>query len=92
MYSAGQKITSVAVRVDGFSAPGTLRIGVARPDVCASLPNADACPNIGFTLTLDTKLLSNGPHILGVRAVNDRGDYAVFPSLVNGGINVFVKN
>ncbi len=91
VYSAGQKITSASVRVDGLTV-GTAKIGVARPDVCASLPTADACPNIGFTFTLDTTLLQNGPHILGVRAVNDRGDYAVFPALVNGGINVFVKN
>ena len=92
VYSEGQKITSVSVRVDGFPVPGAVRIAVARPDVCASLANADACPNIGFTLTLDTTLLPNGPHILGVRAVNDRGDYATFPALVNGGINILVKN
>jgi hypothetical protein len=41
---------------------------------------------------LDTTQFLNGPHILGIRAVNERGDYATFPQLVNGGINVIVQN
>jgi hypothetical protein len=91
VYSAGHKITSATVRVDGVTV-GTAKLGVARPDVCPSLPNADACPNIGFTFTLNTAQFLNGPHILGIRAVNDRGDYAVFPLVANGGITIFVQN
>ena len=73
-----------------MSVTGT--IAVARPDVCAGLKDADACPNIGFTTTFNTRVLLNGPHVLGIRAVNDRGDSVTFPALDNGGINVFVEN
>ena len=91
VYSPGRKITSGLVYVDGTSA-GTLRLAQPRPDVCANLPDADACPDIGFMLTVNTARFLNGPHVLGVRVTNDRGDTLTFPRLVNGGINVFVHN
>lgn len=91
MYSAGQKISAGLVIVDG-AVVGSVKLGVARPDVCPSLPNADACPNIGFTFTLDTNRLLNGPHVLGIEGVNARGDYAIFPQVVGEGINVIVNN
>ena len=65
---------------------------VIATEVCPSLPNADACPNIGFQFTLDTKQLRNGIHRLGIRVVNDRGDSVTFPSAANSGIRVSVQN
>jgi hypothetical protein len=91
MYSAGQKMAAGYVIVDGLLY-GSAKLGVARPDVCPSLPNADACPNIGFTFNLDTTKLLNGPHVIGIEGVNARGDYAIFPSVVGLGIDVFVQN
>ena len=91
VYSPGRRITGATLVLDGVSYAAA-RVAVARPDVCAGLPDADACPNIGFTATFNTRTLLNGPHVLGIRATNDRGDTATFPSLVNGGINVFVEN
>jgi hypothetical protein len=91
MYSTGQKIAQGLAIVDGVQY-GLVKLGIARPDVCPSLPNADACPNIGFTFTFDTTKLQNGPHVLGIEGVNARGDYAIFPSVTSSGINIFVKN
>jgi hypothetical protein len=91
MYSQGQKITTGVVLIDGQSA-GVVTLGVPRPDVCPSLPNADACPNIGFSYALDTTKLLNGPHVIGIEGVNGRGDYAIFPDSGFRGMNVFVQN
>ncbi len=91
MYSTGQKITEGIVIVDNVQY-GLVKLGIPRPDVCLSLPNADACPNIGFSFTFDTTKLQNGPHVLGIEGVNARGDYVIFPSVTSSGINVFVKN
>ncbi|HEV2447059.1 MAG TPA: M36 family metallopeptidase, partial [Candidatus Sulfopaludibacter sp.] len=91
IYSTGQKIVAGLVIVDDVSL-GLVKLGVPRPDVCPLLPNAGACPNIGFTFTLDTTKLPNGPHVLGIQGVNGRGDSAIFPSQVANGINIFVQN
>ena len=90
-YSPGRRIVSATVLVDGQSAAGA-RVGLPMPDVCAALPEADACPNIGFTAALNTVRFLNGPHILGIRAINDRGDSIVFPALVRNGMNVRIEN
>jgi len=91
VYSPGRKVTSAVLVVDDISYSSTTP-SLARADVCESLPKADACPNIGFRFTLNTKQLRNGPHRLGIRAVNDRGDVVTFPAAVDGGINVSVQN
>jgi hypothetical protein len=92
MYSAGQKILGGFLLVDGQVYGGSFTAALPRPDVCASLPAADACPNIGFSIQLDTTKLPNGPHTLGIEGVNARGDYALFPALVSNGMNVTVRN
>jgi hypothetical protein len=91
-YSPGDTITSGSVIADNFYSYGSIRYGVARPEVCATLPDVSACPNIGFTFDLDTRLLSNGPHTLGILLFNKHGDQLIIPNLVNGGINVFIEN
>ena len=90
-YSPGHTLIGGNLLVDGASF-GSVRFNVARRDICPNLPAANACPNIGFSMTLNTNRLLNGPHVLGISAFNDRGDFVTFPNLVGGGINVFVKN
>jgi hypothetical protein len=91
VYSPGHRITSVSVRVDG-TIYASQTPNLSRPDLCPGLPDADLCPAIGFRVTIDTSQFLNGPHIVGVRAVNELGDFLVFPAEVNGGINIFTKN
>ena len=90
-YSPVGQVTSVVLLVDGF-ALRTAAYGIARPDVCASLPDVTACPNIGFSVPFDTTTLSNGPHVLGVRITNSAGLSVIVPALDAAGMNIFVDN
>lgn len=85
------RVTNVVLILDNAVAY-TLRYGTPRPDECAALTNVAACPNIGFELDFDTRLLANGLHLFQIRATNDRGKVTVFPLDSPYGINVFVKN
>jgi hypothetical protein len=91
VYSPGHKITSATLIIDGVSSASQTP-NLSRTDICENLKEADACPGIGFKMTFDTGRLVNGPHIVGIRAVNDLGDFLVFPAEVNGGINIFTQN
>ena len=91
-YSPGQRIIGALVIVDE-TVFGSARINQPAADVCATLTSPPAaCPNIGFTFSLDTTHLLNGPHILGIEIVNDLGDFVIIPTLVSSGMNVFVQN
>jgi hypothetical protein len=90
-YSIGRRIAAALLLVDGASY-GAITYGLTRPEACAQLADVAACPQIGFAVDFNTQRLTNGPHILGVLLLNDRGDSMTIPSLVNGGINVFVTN
>ena len=90
-YSVGGRITSALILVDGSSV-GTLTYGGARLDACASLPDVTACPNVGFTGTLDTRRFSNGPHVLGVYLVNATGSGTIIPALAANGMVVNIQN
>ncbi len=68
-------IAQVAVSVDGVSY-GLAQYGVNRPDVCAVHPNYAGCPNVGWSLLLDTTRLSDGPHTLAVTPVTTGGQHA----------------
>lgn len=91
VYSPGQTMATGLLLIDQAQS-GAVRLGIPRPDVCAALPNADACPNIGFTVVLDTTQLQNGAHVVGVLGINRRGDYSIFPPQNLMGINIFVQN
>lgn len=91
-YSPGQRIVANVVAFDNYFGIGTARYGLPRPDICATLTNVPACPNIGFTFDLDTTTILNGPHTLGVLFVNDHNDQGFVPNLANGGINVIIDN
>jgi N-acetylmuramoyl-L-alanine amidase len=43
---------------------------IARPDVCNVYPDAVNCPNVGWSIPIDTTLLANGVHTLEVLAAS----------------------
>ena len=90
-YSPGGRVTSVLVLIDG-SGYAIAPYGQPRPEVCATLPEVTACPNIGFSVNLDTRTLPNGAHVLGVRIVNDAGLGVTVPDQVRNGMNVTIEN
>jgi hypothetical protein len=90
-YSPGGQIGFAVLLVDGFPF-NTASYGAPRPDICASLPDVTACPNIGFNALLDTTLFVNGPHVLGVRITNTQGISVTVPALDSAGMNVVINN
>ncbi len=65
-------IGAVAVSIDG--APyGAAQYGENRPDVCAAYPAATSCPNVGWSLTVDTSYLANGIHTVTMTATDSAG-------------------
>ncbi len=61
---AASTTTSVTLLIDGVT-QGTAST-IARPDVCAVYKNTPGCPNVGWAKSLDTSLLPDGTHTLGV--------------------------
>jgi hypothetical protein len=90
-FSTAGRVLLVSVMVDG-SSYATANYGLPRPDDCATLPGVTACPNIGFSGNLDTRLLPNGDHVLGVLIINDAGLTTIVPNLVSEGMNVVIEN
>ncbi len=86
------RVLGATLIIDGESR-GNVPYGEPRPGECANLPEVRACPNIGFALEFDTRLLSNGVHQLGVLLFDDRGGSAYArdsPSV--RGITIVVDN
>jgi hypothetical protein len=70
-------LSTVSVYVD--RAPvGAATTGGSRPDVAAAYPHV-APPDSGWTLTLDTSKLTNGPHSIIVRATDTSNNEAIVP-------------
>jgi hypothetical protein len=92
-YSPGGTISAsgVVLLVDGSSF-STAQYGLPRPVECGTLTGVAACPNIGFSVNLDTRFLSNGNHVIGVRITNSAGISVVVPNVVRNGMNVVVNN
>lgn len=90
-YSPGGRVTSVVLLVDGAGI-ALASYGRPRPAECANLPQVAACPNIGFSLDLDTRTLTNGSHVIGMRITNDAGIAVTVPDQVRSGMNVTVDN
>ncbi len=61
-------VKSVSVSVDGQPTPSSPVYGIARPDVCAMFANPAGCPNVGWSASIDTSLLSDGLHTLQITA------------------------
>ncbi|NDJ12164.1 MAG: hypothetical protein EBY17_13385 [Acidobacteriia bacterium] len=90
-YVPGGRVTSGFLVVDG---QGTDNIvyGTPSPEICATLPNVAACPNIGFTASFNTARFPNGPHILGVFLRTDTAGTFIVPFQQGSGTNIFTKN
>jgi len=93
-YSPGGTISTsgVVLLVDGTSFATPAQYGLPRPVECGTLTGVAACPNIGFNVNLDTRFLSNGNHVIGVRITNSAGISVVVPNLARYGMNVVVNN
>src|SRR6185437_7672809 len=66
-------ISYVQVSIDGTSI-GNAGYGGSRPDVCSTYPAAQSCPNVGYSISVDTAKLSGGNHTITVTAVDTNGD------------------
>jgi hypothetical protein len=66
-------IASVSIAVDGVPQTPNPTYGASRPDVCAVYPGRSGCPNVGWGVSLDTTLFSNGTHTLAVTATTPFG-------------------
>ena len=90
-YSPSARIISVSVVYDGRSTD-VARYGVPSPEVCATLPNVTACPNIGWTFDLDTRRLANGNHLITVSTLDSTGVTLSLPTPAQGALSVNVQN
>lgn len=70
-------MSSIDVFVDG-SRVGAATYGLSRPDVGTAWPGAPV--NVGYQASLDTTKLTNGPHVVVVKATSGNGKVATFAS------------
>lgn len=66
-------IFAVGVSIDGVQY-NNAAYGIRRTDVCAIYNNAPGCPNVGWNVGIDTTLLGDGQHTLGVTAIPASGN------------------
>lgn len=67
-------IVNVGVFIDGRAVGfGNALYGVPRLDVCIAYPNERGCPYVGWSYSLDTTLVADGPHQLEVTAETAQG-------------------
>ena len=92
LYTSSGRITNANVAVDNFLLYDNVTLNQPRPDVCATLTDVAACPNIGFTAKFDTRRLSNGPHTIQVYGMLNSGQSFLLPLIGNPVLNVIVKN
>jgi len=85
------RITQVQLLING-SSRGMIPYGRPRPEVCADLTGVAGCPNIGFELDFDTRVLTNGLYNFGILLVDNSGATSIIPKVTNGGMNVRVQN
>jgi extracellular elastinolytic metalloproteinase len=90
-YDPDGRVATVAVLLNGTTV-GVARLGLARPDICANLPDVAACPNIGYEFNLNTTLYPNGEYTLGVRIIDDRNNAVVVPRIAGNGLNIVIDN
>jgi uncharacterized protein (TIGR03437 family) len=72
LYDTFAKIQTVSVSVDGIPF-GNAGIHGYRPDACNSTSVSPDCPNVGWTILLDTSFLSNDVHTLSVTGTTVTG-------------------
>jgi hypothetical protein len=74
-----EAVTGVAISIDGVPY-GNASYGASRGDVCAAFPGRVGCPNVGWNFMLDTALLSDGAHVLGVTTTTASGRHSIVTS------------
>ncbi len=75
-------IAQAAVTIDGVSY-GNATYGLSRPDVCTVYPGRSGCPNVGWTLLVDTTQLPDGVHTASVDAIATNGQHAATSATFN---------
>ncbi len=70
--STGDTVTGVTLKVDGLSF-GSAKYGANRSDVCSIFPGNAGCPNVGWSASINSSLLSNGTHLLEATATTTKG-------------------
>ena len=66
-------VSSLAVSIDG-AAYGNATYGDSRSDVCVTYSSNPGCPNVGWSIDVDTTKLANGLHTLTLTAAAPSGD------------------
>jgi hypothetical protein len=74
-----EAVSGVAISIDNVSY-GSAFYGASRGDVCAAFPGRAGCPNVGWNFLLDTRLLSDGPHVFGVTSTTTSGRHSTVTS------------
>ncbi|MBM3735282.1 MAG: hypothetical protein FJW39_05785 [Acidobacteria bacterium] len=85
------RIVNATLFVDG-EVIAAVPYGEPRPEQCEQLPDVARCPNIGFALEFDTRVLANGSHVLGIQLTDDRGSSVFIAGPNRRGINITVDN
>jgi hypothetical protein len=85
------EIALVQLLIDG-AIRATVPYGQSREGECPSLPAVTACPNIGFSYEFNTKTVLNGPHVLGLRLVDNKGRSVIIPQNAANGMTIIVEN
>jgi hypothetical protein len=75
-------MSNVAVAVDGVSF-GNALYGLSRPDVCIVYPGRPGCPNVGWSFSLNTMLLTDGAHALDITGTSAGGQHGTVTATFN---------
>ncbi len=67
-------IATVQASIDGVPY-GMTTYGSSRPDICAVYPGRAGCPNVGWSIAVDTTLVADGTHTLDITATSTLGDH-----------------
>lgn len=68
-------VTEVTLAIDEVPV-GTAFYGITRSEVCAIYSNPPGCPNIGWTIAVDTRVFASGTHSLSVTGTSGAGNQA----------------
>ena len=85
------RVETVQLLVDGV-VRATLPYGETRPGECPAIGDIPPCPNIGFSADFNTRTLLNGPHVFGIRLIDDKGRASVIPQNAVNGLTIIVAN
>ena len=73
-------VSSVSIAIDGVPY-GLSTYGISRPDVCAVYPGRAGCPNVGWSIPINSTQLADGNHTLAVTENNADGTYYTYSTV-----------